>query len=177
MKKFSKINNIKVSEQPIIKTNETNETKYKLLQLMDNILSLRSYGPVDNRFLAGKTKIEGKEMLAEAIIDLFTKNESENTVKILESIKSYISDWEVIDDRIDEIQSGDVNFNRKYSINKIIERYTDDSILVKLESVLLGINDVNILNEYSNCIEMSNLSQDIKYKSINLINMKKLSIR
>lgn len=107
MKKFSNISNVKVSEEPKVENTQINEEdlfKGKVLNLMDQLLSIRTYGPIDRYLRAGNIKIAGKEMFLEALLDLLKDKSSKEEVKILESLKSYVKDWETIDSKIDEIE-------------------------------------------------------------------------
>lgn len=170
MKKFSKLTNQKINEEPKVdnKIDESEVFKYKVIDLMNRFLKIQSYGSVDNRFLSGSVKIEGKEMLAEALLDLFTDNSSKEQKKILESLKSDIRDWEVIDNKIENISKTDINITNKLKFSKILERYEDESLMVFLENKISNINDKNILEDYLQLMETSNVSIDIKQKCINL---------
>ena len=106
MKKFSNITGQKVTEEPKKEVKQLNEEelfKLKLVSLMDSILSIRTYGPIDKHQRAGLIKIAGKEMLVEAIIDLLTEKSSKEQTKLLESLKTEVGNWEVIDSKIDFI--------------------------------------------------------------------------
>ena len=65
MKKFSNISGFKVSEetQPKVdvKINEEEMFKGKVLNLMDQLLSVRTYGPVDRYLRAGNIKLPVKK--------------------------------------------------------------------------------------------------------------------
>ena len=104
MKKFSKISGSKVSEEPKveIKVNEEDLFKTKVLNLMDQLLSIRTYGPIDRYLRAGNIKISGKEMFLEALMDILKDKSKKDEVKLLESLKSNIRDWEYLDTKIDE---------------------------------------------------------------------------
>ena len=108
MKKFSNISGYKVSEEPKekseVKINEEEMFRGKILNLMDQLLSIRTYGPVDRYQRAGNIKIAGKEMFLEALMDLLKDKSSKDEKKILESLKSQIKDWEAIDSKIDEVE-------------------------------------------------------------------------
>jgi hypothetical protein len=106
LKKFSNISNIKVSEEPKIEVKNLNEEemfKVKVMNLMEQLLSVRTYGPVDRYLRAGSIKVAGKEMFLEALMDLLKDKSSKEEKKILESLKSTLSDWEAIDSKIDEV--------------------------------------------------------------------------
>ena len=106
MKKFSNISNVKVSEEPKVEVKQLNEEdmfKAKVLNLMDQLLSIRTYGPIDRYLRAGNIKVVGKEMFLEALMDLLKDKSSKEEKKILESLKGAVSDWEAIDSKIDEV--------------------------------------------------------------------------
>jgi len=106
MKKFSNISNVKVSEEPKVEVKQLNEEemfKAKVINLMEQLLSIRTYGPVDRYLRAGNIKVVGKEMFLEALMDLLKDKSSKEEKKILESLKSEVSNWEVIDSKIDEV--------------------------------------------------------------------------
>jgi hypothetical protein len=119
MKKFSKISGSKVSEEPKveIKVNEEDLFKTKVLNLMDQLLSIRTYGPIDRYLRAGNIKISGKEMFLEALMDILKDKSKKDEVKLLESLKSNIKDWEYLDTKIDE------------AINRIEESESNSKIL------------------------------------------------
>jgi len=106
MKKFSNISNVKVSEEPKVEVKQLNEEeifKVKVMNLMEQLLSIRTYGPIDRYLRAGSIKVAGKEMFLEALMDLLKDKSSKEEKKILESLKSSLSDWETIDSKIDEV--------------------------------------------------------------------------
>ena len=106
MKKFSNISNVKVSEEPKVEVKQLNEEemfKAKVMKLMEQLLSIRTYGPVDRYLRAGNIKVAGKEMFLEALMDLLKDKSSKEEKRILESLKSTLSDWEAIDSKIDEV--------------------------------------------------------------------------
>jgi hypothetical protein len=106
MKKFSNISNVKVSEEPKVEVKQLNEEemfKAKVMNLMEQLLSVRTYGPVDRYLRAGNIKVAGKEMFLEALMDLLKDKSSKEEKRILESLKSTLSDWEAIDSKIDEV--------------------------------------------------------------------------
>ena len=90
MKKFSNISNVKVSEEPKVEVKQLNEEemfKAKVMNLMEQLLSVRTYGPVDRYLRAGNIKVAGKEMFLEALMDLLKDKSSKEEKKILESLK------------------------------------------------------------------------------------------
>ena len=106
MKKFSNISKVKVSEEPKVEVKQLNEEemfKAKVMNLMEQLLSVRTYGPVDRYLRAGNIKVAGKEMFLEALMDLLKDKSSKEEKRILESLKGAVSDWEAIDSKIDEV--------------------------------------------------------------------------
>jgi hypothetical protein len=171
MKKFSKLTNQKVNEEPKLDTkiDEAQVLKYKMMDLMNRFLSLRTYGSVDNRFLSGKVKIEGKEMLAEALFDLFSDKSSMEQAKVLEGLKSKINDWETIDKEIEEFNKKTPLFKNKMKLKSILERWSSDSdtLSIYLESNIVKIDSIDTLNDYISIVSESNLNEDLK---LNLVN-------
>jgi hypothetical protein len=134
MKKFSKINNIKVINEPIENIEESLESKLKktLISIMDKTLKIQSYGSVDNRFLSGSVKVDGKELLAEAIIDFFNDLSNNKDVTVLENLKNKVKDWETIDKEIEFIKAKKQNYLNRFKITKILERYKYDKDLLTI---------------------------------------------
>jgi|LauGreDrversion4_2_1035121.scaffolds.fasta_scaffold24421_5 hypothetical protein len=106
MKKFSTFTGQKVNNEPkveIKKLNEEDLFKSKVIDLMDDLLKIQTYGPVDRYLRAGNIKITGKEMFLEALMDLMNNKSKGESKAILESLKSTNRDWESIDAKIEEI--------------------------------------------------------------------------
>jgi hypothetical protein len=117
MKKFSKITNQKINEEPKAKNILCEEDIFKnsVMSLIEQLLVIRSYGPIDRYFRAGSVKITGKEVFVEALMDLMTDKSLKDKVKLLEGLKSNISDWETLDRRIDEVN---IQINESKNIDK-----------------------------------------------------------
>lgn len=151
MKKFSKITNQKVGEKPEVKeTPLTEEDVFKsgVLNLMDQLLTIRTYGPVDRYLRAGSIKIAGKEMFLEALMDLMSDKTLKDKVKLLEGLKSRISDWESLDRGIEEansqlLQLNEANkgkmLNHRMKIISLLRLYKDDK-----ESMMQQVDDMCI---------------------------------
>lgn len=136
MKKFSNITNQKVSEEPSIEKKVTEEDlfKMKVMDLMEQLLSIRTYGPVDRYIRQGSIKIAGKELFLEALIDLMCDKSLKDQVKLLEGLKSNISDWESIDKKItdvgvkiDESNTKSKMLNHRQKLTNIYRLYKDDA--------------------------------------------------
>ena len=169
MKKFSKITNQKVNEEPKVEKtiNEGVILKAKVMNLMDDLLTIRTYGPVDRYLRAGSIKIAGKEMLAEAILDMLTEKSTDDKTKLLESLKSQIKDWEVIDNQIEYLNSGNKpSLNSKNKFSQLLEMYSDDEELFVevLESTVNRINNTKTLEDYSTLTTETKLSEETKSK-------------
>ena len=136
MKKFSNISNVKVSEEPKVEVKQLNEEemfKAKVMNLMEQLLSVRTYGPVDRYLRAGNIKVAGKEMFLEALMDLLKDKSSKEEKKILESLKGSVSDWESIDSKIDEVnqkiaenQEKDKMINHRNKLQSLHNKYGQD---------------------------------------------------
>jgi hypothetical protein len=165
MKKFSKITDYKITSKP--KKEKIEESiediiKSKLLSLMDRNLRIQSYGSVDNRYLSGSVKVEGKELLAESIMDLIAELSSNKEIKTLESLKSNIKEWYIIDEKIDEIKKNKSNYKQRFKLNNIIKRYKyNDELLVDFlkEKINKSNKKDDLINEIKN---NKNLSDNIK---------------
>lgn len=112
MKKFTNITNTSVGKEPKetsvdkkeVKLNEERDIKRMVIRkLMDDFLSVGIYGNI-NPVINGSLKVEGKDILVEAILSSLEELEEDKTVSLLESVKSYSGDWESIDKAIDSIR-------------------------------------------------------------------------
>ena len=138
MKKFSKSIGEKINEEPIIEiSKEEKELEYikcSILKLMDETLTIRTYGSV-SPVLTVPTKIAGKEMFVEALIDFISDKSMKDQIKALESLKSTSKDWTIIDTQINSI-------NESITLNK------QSSHIQKIK---------NFLDKYSNIEEFNNI--------------------
>jgi hypothetical protein len=168
MKKFSKITNQTINEEPRkdFSINEKEETKLKIVNLMDRLLKIRSYGSVDNRFLSGSVKIEGKEMLAEAILDFLSELSNKEQSKILEGLKSEIKDWDVIDKKIESLNKKSPSIENKLKFKSFLERWgSDEETLIMLaEFKSEKIKNKQTISDYISIIEESEISDSLKEK-------------
>lgn len=172
MKKFSKITNQQVSEEPKVEVKQLNEEdlfKAKLMNLMDHILSVRTYGPVDRHQRAGLIKIAGKEMLVEAILDLLTEKSAKDQTKVLEGLKSEIRDWQVIDAKIDNINKERVSLANRNKFKNLLENYTEEDLLIKVvEKDIDKITKEKTLNDYITLTSESKLNNSTKSELIEI---------
>ena len=171
MKKFSKITNSTVNEEPKvdIKVDEATSLKLKILDVLDRYLKVQAYGPVDNRYLAGKVVIAGKEMVAEALLDFLKEDSNKKEEKVLESLKDKIQDWEALDSAIEALRAKRPSLNNKMNISKLLEKgYDEESLVAFVESGVSNLNDSDTLKDYYKLISDSKLSEDTKLKILNI---------
>jgi len=154
MKKFSNITNQKVGEEPKVesKINEEDIFKGKVNSLLDNFLTIRTYGPIQRYFNASTIKISGKELFLEALMDLLKDKDLTQETKILESLKSSVKDWEAIDSKIEEankkieeIKSKDKMVPHRNKLNSLFNSYgSDEEMLINMvEESCKKINDMD----------------------------------
>ncbi len=155
MKKFSNITGQKVSQEPKkeVRIDEAQVLKSKMISLMNQFLSISFHGSNDYRLLGGGSKIKGQEMLAEAILDLLNDKTIKETTKLLESLKSEISDWKAIDEKIEQINKEKTLISNRMKIKNLLEKYSSD-------------NDTLILMVEKNSNKMKNEKTLLDYISI-----------
>jgi len=166
MKKFSNITNQSVGQEPKIDTTKIDETtlfKVKVMNLMEQFLSIQTYGPVDRYLRAGSITIKGKELFTEALLSLLDEKTIKEKTKLLEGLKSELKDWETIDNKIDDLNSkiiGD-KFKTDYKVSQLLEKYGDDEMLIQVIEVQSNrISDVELLKSYKESFSSVELTQD-----------------
>ena len=143
MKKFSNITNQKVGEEPKKELKQFNEEdifKSKVMNLMENFLTIQTYGPVDRYLRAGNIKIGGKETFLEALISLMNDNSLKAQTKLLESLKGEIRDWDVIDTKIQGVneeiaKTSEKNktLSHRNKLASLFEKYgQDEDLLIQI---------------------------------------------
>lgn len=136
MKKFSSISGYNIPEEPKVQVNtqeQNNENlKGKLITLMNDLLKIQSVGAARTELINTAITITGKEMLADAIIDLLLNQSSTEKVKLLESLKLEMNDWLFLDNKIQQVNSQAIQ-EKNSKINNIekklltfIELYGDE---------------------------------------------------
>jgi hypothetical protein len=139
MKKFTNMSGAKVGKEPELPkmTNEeVEEIEFKnmVMKLMDDILSIRSYGSARPEIMI-PTKIVGKEMFVEALSELISKKSMKEAVKVLESLKSTNKDWKSIEDKIQDIETKERNIKEEKKILDVLNKWSDEeSLKIYLES-------------------------------------------
>ena len=172
MKKFSNISNYAVGEKPAEveqKIDEGDLFRLKVINLLEQFLSIETYGPVDRYLRSGSITIKGKEMAADAILSLLDEKTIKEQAKLLESLKSDVRDWEVIDDKIDDLNErllGD-KFKTIHKVKSLLEKYDEDILIGVLENKLQSVNKIEILQSY---LEAFNTVGTLKEETLQKIN-------
>jgi len=165
MKKFSKITNQTVGQEPKIDTTKIDEAtvfKVRVMNLMEQFLSIQTYGPVDRYLRAGSIKIKGQELFAEALLSLLDEKTIKEQTKLLEGLKSELRDWETLDSKINDINSNINNFKVSHKISQLLEKYSDDEeILIQVvEEQSKRVSDVELLQSYKDTFSSVKLTPD-----------------
>jgi len=152
MKKFSNISNAQVGKEPEVKIDENQQKienfKHSILKLMDDFLSIRSHGSARPEIMI-HTHIVGKEMFVEALQDFLTQQENKQIINILESLKSDIKDWKLIDEKISEISSQKRDLTEERKISQILEKWgsDNDNLTVFVKEYRNKLNSEQILSK------------------------------
>lgn len=175
MKKFSKVAGVTVNSEPNIENVSEKESsvRNKIISLMDQFLTVRTYGPVDRYQRAGLIKIGGKEMLAEAIIDLITESNNKSQINLLQELRRDIGDWKLIDDKIDTISGNQTLLCNRNKFNSLLEKYVDEELLVEfVEQGIEKIETVKTLTDYITLTLESGLQGSTKQKLVTIYTLK-----
>lgn len=130
MKKFTNMSGAKVGKEPELPkmTNEeVEEIEFKnmVMKLMDDILSIRSYGSARPEIMI-PTRIVGKEMFVEALSELISQKSKKEVIKALESLKSDNKDWVSIENKISSLDQTGRDLKEERKILSIIEKWGSD---------------------------------------------------
>jgi hypothetical protein len=165
MKKFTKISNTTVGEQKVEKVVNDNTLKYEILSLMDNFLEIKTYGNVSPVYMV-PTKIEGKELFVEALMDFLQEKIEDKSIKVLESLKHEIKDWKSIDEKIESILEEREKNILKNNIINTIDKYSDNKDLLKTYILTKqgNINEkINLINELLNDKKYLGYKEDLDF--------------
>lgn len=152
MKKFTKISNTSVGEEKVEKVVNDNTLKFEILSLMDNFLEIKTYGNVSPVYMV-PTKIEGKELFVEALMDFLQEKIEDKSIKVLESLKHEVKDWKSIDEKIESILEEREKNILKNNIINTIDKYSDNKDLLKTYVLTKQGNiseKINLINELLN---------------------------
>lgn len=153
MQKFSNISGEKVNQEPKLEISneqiEMDNFKQSILDLIDKTLVVRNEGNARHTTII--TKIDGKEMFVEALMDFLSEKENKKAITYLESLKQSNGDWKSIDEKISQIQS--LSDNTKFltensehveQIKSFLDKYAlSDDFNEILETQVARITDYN----------------------------------
>lgn len=166
MRKFSNVSNVIVGQEPnpvelSVKEIEILEFKNEIIKLMDDFLSIRSYGVARPEIMI-PTKIVGKEMFIEALTDLLSNKSNKDQIKALESLKSTNKDWKSIEEKIYSIKNPEIDVRESKKINDIIEKYGNDKedLTFYMESHVQKLSKEESYERYKLVESMSQISND-----------------
>jgi len=143
MKKFSNISGFEVNEEPKIDNSNSKQItalKSKINKLIEDYLTIQSYGSAHKDLLNSSVKIVGKDMFIDALLDLMSDESLMDQIKALESLKQDNKDWETIDNKIDELE---------------IEKKTNSLLFEKVSEVKSIKSFINSYLENDNFNEIS----------------------
>jgi hypothetical protein len=166
MKKFSNISKSEIGKEPKLveptkKETELNEFKFEVMKLMNDLLSIRSYGVARPEIMI-PTKIVGKEMFVEALADLLTNKSNKDQVTALESLKSTNKDWKSIEEKIDSMKKNHIDIKEAKKIADILEKYGSDEDNLKffLEGHVKKLSSQECKEKYELVEEMFNRTKN-----------------
>lgn len=168
MKKFSNITSQTVGKEPVIevKVDESALFKVRVLNLLEQFLTVTHYGPSDRYFQAGTIKISGQELFIEALLSLLDEKTVKAQTKLLESLKSEIKDWEVIDSKIDDLKSNMIGnkFKTNYKVTQLLEKYGEDEemLVLVIEEQVKKITNDETLKTYLEVFNSTKLKKETK---------------
>jgi len=172
MKKFSNITGQKVNQEPKvdIKIDESELFRNRLMSLMDQFLSVQTYGPIDRYQRAGLIKIAGKEHLVEALLNLLQEKNIKEQTKLLEGLKTEILDWEVIDNKIQILQEKNIpSVGNRNKFNSILSKYDDGTLIEFTKESVSKITDKKTLNDYTTLVlESKSLTNETKNQLVEI---------
>lgn len=157
MKKFSAVIGVKVNDNPktelSTKVEKDNSLKYKLIDLMNNILKVQSTGAARTELINSAITIGGKENLADAILDLIQGEFGNEKIGLLESLKSEMTDWYFLDKKIEQINSqittdkNNKTLNIERKLIAFMDLYGDYNFELHSEMLIDRLNKKSELNE------------------------------
>jgi hypothetical protein len=174
MQKFSSISGEKVNTEPKVEISqeslEVESFRQSILDLIEKTLSVRNEGSYKHAMIV--SKIDGKEMFVEALMDFLSEKENKKAITYLESLKESNGDWKSIDDKILQIQTeiDNTNFLNENTehveqIKSFLEKYSlSDDFNEILETQINRITDFNTANLRAKVAEV--MLQDTKYSKL-----------
>ena len=153
MRKFSSFTGEKVNTEPKVAISqeslEVESFRLSILDLIEKTLTIRNEGTYKHAMIV--SKIDGKEMFVEALMDFLSHKENKKAITYLESLKESNRDWKSIDDKILQIQTeiDNTNFLNENSehveqIKSFLDKYSSsDDFNEILETQITRITDYN----------------------------------
>jgi len=154
MIKFSDISGTKINSEPKIEISkesiELEGFKQSIMDMIEKTLIVRNEG--NYRHTVFISKIDGKEMFVEALLDFLSEKENKKAITYLESLKESNNDWKSIDEKIDEIKENTEkikflsdNNSHVEQIKSFLDKYAlSEDFTDILDNQLLKITDYNI---------------------------------
>jgi hypothetical protein len=134
MKKFTNISGAYVGKEQEKKVDEKQQKiddfSHQIMKLMDDFLTVRSYGSARPEIMI-PVRITGKELFIEALKDLISQEDNKKIIGILESLKSDIHDWALIDNKIDELKEEPRNIKQESKMLQMVEDWGEDKELLR----------------------------------------------
>jgi DNA helicase IV len=187
MKKFSSISGQKVNEEPKVEASkELNELmilKAGIIKLMDNLLTIQTYGSTRRDIIQNNVKITGKEMFAEALIDFLGDKSLNDQIKALESLKSESRDWQSIDNKVNDLHNEisekltlSDNVNQIKKIKTFLETYGSDE---RFDSILETYTNrvKNGKEAYLRSLTANKMASDANYTNYSKDKLSRISDR
>lgn len=107
MKKFSNISGSPVGQEPKItqqvKENDGDVLRFAISMMIDEYLTIAFDGPYTTEYFQQTSKIEGREIFIEALLNVLKEKDIQKEIKVLESLKDTIRDHQAIDEKIDNL--------------------------------------------------------------------------
>ncbi len=138
MKKFTSITNTTVGQEPKQTENKQSSTyslKSNINSMIDRHLKIGFYGPYTTEHFQQTSKIEGRELFIEALISLLKEKEIKEQIKVLESLKSEVRDWKMIDEKIDVLNSsllGSNEISERLKIERKLKNLLNNEYPIKM---------------------------------------------
>jgi len=187
MKKFSSISGQKVNEEPKVEVkkelNELMILKAGIIKLMDNLLTIQTYGSTRRDIIQNNVKITGKEMFAEALIDFLGDKSLNDQIKALESLKSESRDWQSIDNKVNDLHNEisekltlSDNVNQIKKIKTFLETYGSDE---RFDSILETYTNrvKNGKEAYLRSLTANKMASDVNYTNYSKDKLSRISDR
>jgi hypothetical protein len=183
MKKFTNISGTQVGKEPQIVEDKDLMTiellRNNLLKLMDDLLTIRSYGSARAELLNGALSISGKEDLVAAILDLIGDQNLRVKIDAMESLRFGMKDQLLLDNKVFEFSNiieCKKSLRKKKNIVSKISRFVENNQMswdfeLLSEKFVSRIDNKNSANENAEVIGMMLKDEDYKYLDSEKLNL------